>query len=119
MVIHVNKSSLSYQEICQHYIEASDSTPIADRNRRFYNRGGTSISPAPYFDCENLRMLTNHVNNVTSEIHEFKCTKEDKSIDQSKCVIILVYNGLNYYAATLLPSLRDLYYKKNQPRKNQ
>ena len=34
-------------------------------------------------------------------------------MDQSKCVIILVYNGLNYYAATLPPILRELYYKKS------
>ena len=30
MVIHVNKSSLSYQQICEHYINASDMTPIAN-----------------------------------------------------------------------------------------
>ena len=35
MVIHVNKSSLLYQEICQHYIEASDNTPIADGTGNF------------------------------------------------------------------------------------
>ena len=62
-------------------------------------------------------MLKKGCNNVTSDIHEFKCTKDNKSIDQSKCAIILVYNGLNYYAGTLPPALRDLYYKKTNQEK--
>ena len=35
MVIHINKSSLSYKQICEHYINASDVTPIANRTGDF------------------------------------------------------------------------------------
>ena len=39
MVIHVNKSSLSYQQICEHYINASDVTPIANGTGDFIIAG--------------------------------------------------------------------------------
>ena len=39
MVIHVNKSSLSYQQICEHYINASDVTPIANGTGDFIIKG--------------------------------------------------------------------------------
>ena len=39
MVVHVNKSTLSYQEICKHYIEASYRTPTADGTGDFIIAG--------------------------------------------------------------------------------
>ena len=47
MVIHVNKSSLSYQEICKHYIEATDSTPIADGTGDFIIAGACLFLQLP------------------------------------------------------------------------
>ena len=44
MVIHVNKSSLSYQQICEHYINASDATPIANRTGDFIITGHVYFS---------------------------------------------------------------------------
>ena len=52
MVIHVNKSSLSYKQICEHYINASDATPIADGTGDFIIAGVTSISQTAYPDCQ-------------------------------------------------------------------
>ena len=116
MVIHVNKSSLSYQEICKHYIEASDTTSIANGTGNFLIVGARLFLQLPILIVKPTYVGKLH-NNVTTEIHEFKCTKEDKSIDQRKCAIILVYNGLNYYAAALPPALRELYYKKSNHEK--
>ena len=39
MVIHVNKSSLSYKQICEHYINSSDATPIANGTGDFIITG--------------------------------------------------------------------------------
>ena len=43
MVIHINKSSLSYQQICEHYINASDVTPIANGTGDFIIVGARLI----------------------------------------------------------------------------
>ena len=100
MVIHVNKSSLSYQEICKHYIEATDSTPVADRTGDFIIVGARLFLRLPILIVKPM-YVDKPCNNVTSEIHEFKCTKEDKSIDQSKYAIILVYNSLQLLCSNL------------------
>ena len=47
MVIHVNKSSLSYKQICEHYINASDATPIADRTGDFIIAGACLFLKRP------------------------------------------------------------------------
>ena len=111
MVIHVNKSSLSYKDICKHYINASDHTPIADGTGNFIITGACLFLQLPIIIVKPTYVKISH-NKVETNIHEYKCTKEDKNLDQSKCSIFMVYNGINYYAPCLPPALRDLYYRK-------
>ena len=56
MVIHVNKSSLSYQQICEHYINASDVTPIANGTDDFIIAGHVYFSNGRSL-LSNLHML--------------------------------------------------------------
>ena len=106
MVIHVNKSSLCYKDICQHNINASNSTPIADGTGDFIIAGAHLFLQLPIIIVKINR------NKMETNVHEYKCTKEDKNLDRSKCAIFMVYNGINYYAPCLPPALRDLYYRK-------
>ena len=84
MVIHINKSSLSYQQICEHYINASDVTPIANGTgdfiivgaRLFLKRPILIVKPT-YVEKPGRKMET--------KIHEFKCMTEDLNLDPSKC----------------------------------
>ena len=100
MVIHVNKSSLSYKQICEHYINASDVTPIANGTGDFIIAGARLFLKWPilivkptYVEKPGRKMET--------KIHEFKCTTEDLNLNPSKCSIFMVYNGLQLLCTML------------------
>ena len=89
MVIYVNKTSLSYKQICEHYINASDVTPIANGTGDFIITGARLFLKRPilifkptYVEKPGRKMDT--------KIHEFKCTTEDLNLDPSKCSIFMV-----------------------------
>ena len=112
MVIYINKSTLSYQQICKHYIDATDNTPIADGTGDFIIAGACLFLKLPIHIVKPI-YVAKQCNKMETKIHEFKCTKEDKNLDPSKCSIFMVYNGINYYAPCLPPVLRELYYKRS------
>ena len=111
MVIHVNKSSLSYQQICEHYINASDATPIANRTGDFIITGARLFLKRPILIVKPT-YVEKPGGKMETKIHEFKCTREDLNLDPSKCSIFMVYNGYNYYAPCLPPMIKEMYYKK-------
>ena len=43
MAVHVDKSVLSYHEICKHYIEANNQSPIAQGTGDIHNHWYTSL----------------------------------------------------------------------------
>ena len=111
MVIHVNKSSLSYKQICEHYINSSDA---------YTNCNGTGdfiiVGPRLFLKWPILIVKPTYVEKLgrklETKIHEFKCTREDLNLDPSKCSMFMVYNGYNYYAPCLPPMIKEMYYKK-------
>ena len=111
MVIHVNKSSLSYKQICEHYINASDVTPIANGTGDFIIAGARLFLKQPILIVKPT-YVEKPGRKMDTKIHEFKCTTEDLNLDPSKCSIFMVYNGYNYYAPCLPPMIKEMYYKK-------
>ena len=111
MVIHVNKSSLSYQQICEHYINASDMTPIANGTGDFIITGARLFLKRPILTVKPT-YVEKPGRQMETKIHEFKCTTEDLNLNPSKCSIFMVYNGYNYYAPCLPPMIKEMYYKK-------
>ena len=111
MVIHVNKSSLSYKQICEHYINASDATPIANRTGDFIIVGAHLFLKRPIVIVKPT-YVEKLGGKMETKIHAFKCTREDLSLDPSKCSIFMVYNGYNYYAPCLPAMIKEMYYKK-------
>ena len=111
MVIHVNKSSLSYQQICEHYINASDVTLIANRTGDFIITGARLFLKRPILIVKPT-YVEKPGRKMDTKIHEFKYMTEDLNLDPSKCLIFMVYNGYNYYAPCLPPMIKEMYYKK-------
>ena len=111
MVIHINKSSLSYQQICEHYINASDVTPIANGTGDFIITGAHLFLKWPILIVKPT-YVEKPGRKMDTKIHEFKCTTENLNLDPSKCSIFMVYNGYNYYAPCLPPMIKEITTKK-------
>ena len=111
MVIHVNKSSLSYQQICEHYINAKDNTSIAHGTGDFIITGACLFLKQPILIVKPT-YVDKPGRKVDTKIHEFKCTTEDLNLDPTKCSIFMVYNGYNYYAPCLPPMINEIYNRK-------
>ena len=111
MVIHINKSSLSYKQICEHYINASDATPIANGTGDFIIAGAHLFPKRPILIVKPT-YVEKPGGKMETKIHEFKSTREDLNLNPSKCSIFMVYNGYNYYAPCLPPMIKEMYYKK-------
>ena len=99
---HVDKSELSYADICDHFAYAKGTTVMPHGTgdfiiftmRLFIKQPIVIIKPV-------LKMKWKRNDDEHFTIEEVFIDDEDKNFDKSEIIICLIWNGLNYFAPAM------------------
>ena len=117
---HVDKSELSYADICEHFTNAKGTTVmphgtgdfIIFATRLFIKQPIVIIKPV-------LKTKRKRNDDEHFTIEKVFIDDEDKNLDKSEIIICLIWNGLNYFAPAMEHIICELSDNLNFTRSNQ